>query len=164
MKAKDACLLTILFLLIVIISSTDLNILYRKSIFIESRHLGEILIYDGQEPADVVYAFDQKHKLGYDSRIKLLNGICQEIKCIRSNALLWSTNVVKNDNTASGEEFVGKFYLYEGVEAADAAHEFIKAHNLTIEYRIAILQKACKFVECKRIEPGMPCLDFYFEF
>ena len=168
-KAKDVCFLIIRYLLIIKITSTGLNIksnhdvnneiIYRKSMFIENRDLGEILIYKGQEPADVVYTLGVKHKFIYDNRVKLVNDICKEIKCARSKALLWRTNVtVKINGNSIGasveEEFVGVFQLYEDVEAVDAAHEFMKVHNLTIEHRNEILEKACKLVECRR-EPGI---------
>ena len=74
--------------------------------------------------------------------------MCSNINCSRKNALLWSS-AIKND-----EEDVGTFEIFEGLEPADAAYEFAKEHNLTLDYRTKMLNEACNVLNCQRKEPG----------
>ena len=47
-----------------------------------------------------------------------------------------------------------QFDLYEGVEPADAVHQFMMQHSVPEEFRSAMMERACAAVECKRLEPG----------
>ena len=147
-------LISVLFLIFFLLesSSAENELLFQKSILLENQNLGEIKVRHTEEPADVVYRFDMKYKIGFDNRQKILNEICQQIQCTRSKALIWSTSILRSNTTQVDE--IGIFHLYEGLEPVDSIHKFVKAHNLTIDYRYAILEKACKITECKRLEPG----------
>jgi hypothetical protein len=111
---------------------------------------GEIQILavkEDEEPVDAIYAFGEKHGLDQGNRFILLNDLCKTLHCTRTKARLWSSEVNKNNS------YVGTFYLYEGIEPVDAAHEFVVKYNLTLGYRHAILTEACEFVECSRLQP-----------
>jgi hypothetical protein len=117
---------------------------------------GILEIEETQEPADAVFAFSKQHGLDSMQRHRLLDHICQSLTCSRREALLWSIPVEITSNA------VKTFELYEGIEPADAVHQFITQHNLTETYRQAIMSRACSVVECKRLEPGEKSVEHKF--
>jgi hypothetical protein len=112
-----------------------------------NQRLGVLEIYDNQEPADAVYQFSKQHGLDDIQRQELLDNTCLSVSCSRKQALLWSIPIDFGSK-------VEQFYLYEGVEAADAVHGFVTQHNLSEEFRNALMEQACSIVECTRTEPG----------
>ncbi len=119
---------------------------YQSDVFIDGNaHF--LRINDDEEPIDVVYNFVKAHELSTNHRDILMNDICKKVRCNRDKAKLWST-VVNQDKS-----YVGTFVLFEDVEPIDGVHEFVLQHNLTIGYRHAILEEACKVVECSRLKP-----------
>jgi len=122
------------------------TVVYQKDIDIDGK-LYILSIQQDQEPIDVVYEFRKQHGLDLIHQDILMNDVCKKILCKRYKAKLWSTNVNQND------AYIGRFELYEGIEPVDAAQEFIHKYNLTLGYRHAILEQACKLVECTRLKP-----------
>ena len=119
---------------------------YQSDVFIDGNaHF--LRINDDEEPIDVVYNFVKAHELSTNHRDILMNDICKKVRCNRDKAKLWST-VVNQDKS-----YVGTFVLFEDVEPIDGVHEFVLQHNLTIGYRHAILEEACKVVKCSRLKP-----------
>ena len=125
------------------------EVVFSKNIVLEDgRDLGQIQILQGDEPADVIYWFGIENGLDIYMRKSLLNNICNIIECTRDFAYIWSTPVNQ------GDTFVDHFVLREDVEPVDAAHEFVKRHNLPAGYRYAILKESCEIVDCHRVHPG----------
>lgn len=74
--------------------------------------------------------------------------VMHQHSCSRRTAVVFQTDV-----HFTGNDFAGRFVVMEGQEPADAAHDYVKAHNLTLGYRNAILRDAFEAVACTRAEP-----------
>ena len=119
---------------------------YQNEIIIDGQEC-ILAVEQDQEPIDAVYGFLKEHNLTQSHRSILVDDICKKLHCKRKKAKIWSTVVNKNNS------YIGTFDLYEGMEPVDAANDFVLQHNLTLGYRHAILEKACRENECTRVQP-----------
>lgn len=129
-------------------SQTTPQLKFDKNIVLDQGPIGRLEIGVDQEPADAVFAFARQHGLDSTQQHRVLDGICESLTCTRRKALLWSVPVDINS------EAIQQFDLYEGVEPADAVHQFIVHHDLPETFHEVIMSRACAAVECKRLEPG----------
>ncbi len=69
-------------------------------------------------------------------------------RCLDPHTLVYTTPVLSETGS-----LIGTVNIFDEDEPADVAFEFCVEHNLTIEYREAILADACENIECYRVEP-----------
>ena len=125
-------------------SQEPTTIIYEKEINVKDNSIGLLRVLQGQEPVDAIYEFCQQNKVDDNFKRSIIESVCQEIRCNRKNAIVHRLKVSESL----------WFELPEGVEPADAAHEFVIRHNLDRSVRHAILVHTCKVVQCSRAEPG----------
>ena len=114
--------------------------------------VGNLTLAAEDEPADVVYWFVREHALNEEQRSELLDGICSVSTCRRREAIVFQTEVLLPPSGEMDADTV-LFAVPENTEPADAAHDFVTAHNLPLGYRHALLVEACAVAECTRTEP-----------
>ena len=114
--------------------------------------VGNLTLAAEDEPADVVYEFVREHALNEEQRSELLDGICSVSTCRRREAIVFQTEVLLPPSGEMDADTV-LFAVPENTEPADAAHDFVTAHNLPLGYRHALLVEACAVAECTRTEP-----------
>jgi len=134
-------------LLLLICQQRFVEPLFQQRVIIDKHMSAVLTVHDSEEPADAVYKFSIENKIDKQQRSTLLGEICNRIKCNRSKAVVWSTNV------SDGEKFISEFTLFEDEEPVDSIQRFVVNHNLTRGYRHAILAEACAVVDCLRMMP-----------
>ena len=113
--------------------------------------VGNLTLTAEDEPADVVYEFAREHALNEEQRSELLDGVCSISTCRRREAMVFQTEVLLTSSVDMDDTVL--FAVPENTEPADAAHDFVTAHNLPLGYRNALLVEACAVAECTRTEP-----------
>ena len=113
--------------------------------------VGNLTLTAEDEPADVVYEFAREHALNEEQRSELLDGVCSISTCRRREAMVFQTEVLLPSSVDMDDTVL--FAVPENTEPADAAHDFVTAHNLPLGYRNALLVEACAVAECTRTEP-----------
>lgn len=93
---------------------------------------GELVLLQGDEPADAVRLFAAAYGLSDPDKRTILDAVCSEVPCSRMSALIYNTRVVDSEGSLLGE-----LEIFEGEEPADVARDFVLEHNLTEDYRTA---------------------------
>lgn len=130
----------------------SLPLAYSQNFHAGDQNLGNLEVFVGQEPVDVVHTFAKKHGLGVSVRLNMLSHICAsgKIACTRIEPMLYTQEF------ADGEgRDLGFLSIYEGQEPADVVFEFAKKNDLDAEFRSKILDHVCKNgrVVCNRRSP-----------
>ena len=110
--------------------------------------LGVLSILEGQEPADVVYAFCRKHSLGDHYREGLMKAACAQTACTRRDAVVYTSPVAASETG----QLVGTLVIMEKEEPADVIYTFCEERKLGEEYRTGLMQAACAKTTCTRLE------------
>ncbi|GLD95059.1 hypothetical protein PINS_up003684 [Pythium insidiosum] len=119
--------------------------------------LGVISVFEGQEPADVVYAFAEQHGLAEHEASHLVDVICglskehppraeeEPLTCNRFAPVVFAVPV-----TAQNGSRLGVLEVLRGDEAADAIARFGNKHGLGDDEKANLLSAICS-------NSGLPC-------
>ncbi|TYZ57016.1 hypothetical protein PybrP1_012572 [[Pythium] brassicae (nom. inval.)] len=129
-----------------------------------SEHLGVIRVFEGQEPADVVHAFAQQHRLSSHDELVLLETLCGtspsapapasasagarpevKLECNRYAPVVFAVPVAAPNGTRLG---VLEVLLNE--EPADAIARFGNKHGLGPDEKLNVWKAVCE-------SSGLPC-------
>lgn len=117
-------------------------------------HLGLLEVFEGQEPADVVYDFVQTHGLSAQDRSNLIDELCtpdprkpQDVKlvCTRYSPVVFAVPV-----SAQNGSTLGDLHVLAEDEPADAIARFGNKHGLTTEQKQVLWKGVCE-------ASGLPC-------
>ena len=122
----------------------DRALLFHERITIDGRDFGELQIFAGDEPADVVYKFFENSDLALRMRQQVTASVCTKVVCSRSRALLYTMPIVYE------RVAIGDMQVFDGEEPADAVHAFISHYQLPPSVRRGIMQDVCAKLSCAR--------------
>jgi hypothetical protein len=107
----------------------------------EGDTLGTLRVMEGEEPADVVRRFGEKHSLDKGMQRQVLAAVCkrEEVECHREVPVVFEQSIA----SAEGKN-LGKVQILEGEEPVDAIYAFCKKHNLPKDFRGQIASAVCK--------------------
>ncbi|KAJ0401507.1 hypothetical protein P43SY_009367 [Pythium insidiosum] len=115
--------------------------------------LGVLEVLVGDEPADAVARFGNKHGLGDDEKANLLSGICSAsgLPCNRKQGLIYQAVYTLPDGVRERLDF------WDGQEPTDVIYDYGLMRNLTLRDRKRFLLKVCneprRRPNCTRAEP-----------
>lgn len=155
------CLLSInsqsfyfVYVLCVLINTNTLNfkVVWRKPIKInESLH--DLIILEGQEPADEIYKMFYPLGVPYAGRLQILNEAKRNgVESSRDVALVFSKTVLNVDGSIAGTVL---FYDNEQ-EPVDVLYKFVTDHSLNEYWQIVrdkIMSEVCTNMICRRTIP-----------
>ena len=126
--------------------------IWRKSIELNGS-LHDVVILEGQEPADVIYYTLNPLGVSRADRLQLLHHAKRDgVHILRDHALIFSKDV-----KIEGEKTVGTVQFHDDLEEpVDVLYQFVLDHNLTSYWnRLSniILTEACSRVSCNRLTP-----------
>ncbi|CEG38130.1 DnaJ domain [Plasmopara halstedii] len=126
--------------------------------------LGYVNIFEGQEPADVIYQFADQHNLAPRDRDVLLNKLCnpsqstsnkeegdefekEPLTCLRYAPIVFQVPVASQNGSQ-----LGILDVLANEEPADAVARFGNKHNLGPEEKTSIVTGVCQVsgLECTR--------------
>jgi hypothetical protein len=123
------------------------NLVYSRPIQYQGRDLGNIELFDDEEPADTVDDFCEIHGLPHDVYHSILVDACKQpvVVCTRAEPAEFKAPIV-----FEGKK-VGTVRIVEGEEPADIVFKFAKKYEqVTPHMERSILAHACKKMKCTR--------------
>lgn len=128
----------------------------RESALIFSRRIhddqkeAELRIFEHEEPVDAIHQFMIQNKFDLSVRNTLLQSVCQELTCQRTQPVVFYETIQGPEG-----ENLGKLAIFEGQEAADIIYNFGKDRGLDKSLRYVLMDNVCKAdgVTCNRIDP-----------
>jgi hypothetical protein len=156
---KEKMKQTLLFLLISFLGAgagvvpNDPPIVFQKLVNIDSKWQANIVIREGQEPADIIYTTLRPYGVNYEARRTIFDEVKRAgIPYSREFAILFSQTINLDDGS-----FSGTFTLDDnGSEPIDAIYNFAKDHSIGIHFNSLVdtlLPKLCELVPCQRKRP-----------
>lgn len=149
------------------------SIIYTKTIQVDDKIIGDLDIFDGSEPVDIIHDFFLQHEsklqdlkaggnfpagassssssaFNDDLKALILRDVCAKVSCTRDKALLYRTTAV----TEEKGEFVAKFEFFEGteIEPVDMVYNFVTQYGLDMAYKNVILKDLCRVTTCTRTQ------------
>jgi hypothetical protein len=112
----------------------------------ETGVVGTLVVYQNQEPVDVVHTFCKEHNIT-EYRHSLLVHICQRITCTRDRAAIFKSGV--NDPNGG---YAGVLVILEEEEPADAVYKFSKNAGMNDNFKNGLVQHVCSKLNCTRTE------------
>ncbi|EQC36635.1 hypothetical protein SDRG_06074 [Saprolegnia diclina VS20] len=116
----------------------------------EGNAIGSVVVLDGDEAADNVFAFAAAHSLPTGFRDDLLNRVCHDLKasvnvtCSRWAPLLASIPIKMN---MSDPNPLGYVDVLDGDEPVDAVYRFGVQHNLDAQQQASIKDGICNALD-----------------
>ena len=115
---------------------------------------GVVRPYEGDEGVDLAYLFGKQHDLTTDVfRESLMSYLCtvEGVSCTRTRAKVFSRSPADIFGDPDMRFWIN-FEIWEDEEPVDAAFDYARRFQLTLEQRYALLQAACDdgYVDCAR--------------
>lgn len=111
--------------------------------------LDDIVVYEDEEPADVVYKFALMYSMDRPMWTGIIHQICSSdsdmVHCERESPIVFSAPVAAENGST-----LGYIHIEDGQEPVDAVGPFCKKHDLGKDQRLNILQGVCR-------ASGIPC-------
>ena len=107
-------------------------------ISVDEKDLGYVVVYDGQEPADVIFEFAQRYSLPRHIHDRILKHACGAMECTRTRALIFSQRI-----QVDGRDDLGELELFEGEDPATVASEFGNKNKLPLHMKRSLLDALC---------------------
>ena len=156
---KEKMKQTLLFLLISFLGAgeaavpNDPPIVFQKLVNIDSKWQANIVIREGQEPADIIYTTLRPYGVNYEARRIIFDEVKRAgIPYSREFAILFSQTINLDDGS-----FSGTFTLDDnGSEPIDAIYNFAKDHSISTHFNSLVdtlLPKLCELIPCQRKRP-----------
>jgi hypothetical protein len=132
---------------------------YVMDIPVDGVSQGEVVILEGQEPADVVYQFCRDRNLNSNIRQTIIKDACNReyITCTRENIVMFESGPIVVDGRV-----VGSITLTETTgEPIDYIHNFCIKNQLNVNIRNKIFEAACNseksspIINCSRSVPAI---------
>jgi hypothetical protein len=115
--------------------------------------LGVMEILVGDEPADAIARFGNKHEMSDEEKANLLPKVCElsRLPCTRERGLLYHTTYTHKDGR------VEPLYFFDGQDATDVIYDFAITRNISFRERRRYLIDTCSNshgrLNCTRAEP-----------
>ena len=120
-------------------SSSGSNLKYRSpAITSDGKVIGNVEVWDDQEPADQIFDFVQLHNLGEHIQQGILEHACEATKCERQTAILYKHQV----NGVDGQ-LLGSLVIMEGQAPGKIVNSFSKKIKLPYSSSRQLLDIAC---------------------
>lgn len=136
------------------------EVIWKKSVKIDSKWNVDIEILRGQEPATVIYSALRPHGVPYTERRKIFQQAIEDgVPYSIDATLLFSKNITlkQDENDDGGPLSPGLLTLYDnGEEPVDVLYDFAKKNSITDQFdRLSdvLLPKLCELVICTRNRP-----------
>lgn len=128
-------------------------IIFQKLVNIDKKWQANVVIRDGQEPADIIYSTLRPYGVSYDARRTIFDEVKRAgIPYSREFAQLFSQAIKLDDGS-----FSGTFTFDDnGSEPIDVIYNFAKEHSIDTHFDglvDTLLPKLCEFVPCRRRKP-----------
>ena len=134
-------------------NNDDGIILFDKTITFDNQMQANVVIYDGEEPVDVIYNSLHPH-----GDFAARRQVFEEVKSLgipytKEYALLFSQNILLDDD----DSFSSVFTCHDnGSEPIDTIYNFAKEHSIERffpQLGSTLLPQLCELVKCNRLRP-----------
>lgn len=131
----------------------DVAPIYQRLINIDEKWQAKVVIHEGQEPVDAIFAALRPYGVNYDARRTIFDEVKRAgVPYSREYAILFSQRIVLEDDS-----FSGTFTLEDnGSEPIDVIYNFAKEHSIKSHFDglvNSLLPKLCELAPCLRKRP-----------
>jgi hypothetical protein len=136
-----------------LLASNQPPIIFQKSINIDDKWQANVVIREGEEPADAIFSALRPYGVNHIARRSILDEVKKAaVPLSKEFATVFSQHVVLQDDS-----FSGTFTLYDdGSEPVDVLYNFAKEHSIEPYFgglTESLLPKLCELIPCGRRRP-----------